>query len=133
MSKLYSLVAIIAFLSLFGLWFLLKQNTPVDAPETEVPSSSQTSSPEELEKALAGNEEAVKDALNLFISKQKAGTDMTKGPCLGIVAKEWAVDVVHDPRTKDDDEAKNQCPDYVAGKVKHFIEFSPEGKLLRAK
>lgn len=89
-------------------------------------------SPSLQEPVFQGDDQILKDALNLYIEKKEAGVDFSNGPCLGKVANDWVLDIAHDPRTDIDDNPKNQCVDFREGKVKHFIEFDPEGKLIRA-
>lgn len=51
--------------------------------------------------------------------------------CLGTCG-DYAVDLVNVPRTNEDNAAANQCPDYVNGKVKHFIELNTQtGEVVR--
>lgn len=50
--------------------------------------------------------------------------------CLGTCG-DYAVDVVHVPRTSADDLKENQCNAYLNGSVKHFIEIDKDGKIFR--
>jgi hypothetical protein len=50
--------------------------------------------------------------------------------CLG-TCEDYAIDIVHVPRIGEDDNSKNQCEDYLNGKLKHFIELDTEGKVVR--
>ena len=50
--------------------------------------------------------------------------------CLGTCGN-YAVDIVHVPRTSEDDLKENQCSDYLDGKVKHFIELNSQGQVVR--
>lgn len=74
---------------------------------------------------------ALKNALNLYAQAKASGQDLSNGPCLGQVAPDWVADLVHNPRQKVDDDPKNQCSDYLSGKVHHFIELDLDGKLVR--
>ena len=56
---------------------------------------------------------------------------MSSGPCLSN-GTEWVVDVVHNPRQAVDDLPANQCPSYLSGLSKHFIELDLSGNLVRA-
>lgn len=73
---------------------------------------------------------AFKTALNVYAAKKAEGIDMTKGPCLGLVANDWVLDIAHNPRQSVDDKPENQCEDYRTGKVHHFIELDEDGKLI---
>lgn len=56
-----------------------------------------------------------------------------EGPCLSNeIATGWICDVVHDPRLGlIDDKVQNQCSSYRQGV--HFVEVSPECKVVRVK
>jgi len=101
---------------------------PVIAPSKNIAGAEPEKS---APPSFKGNEDAFKNALNLYIQKKQEGVDMENGPCLGRVAEDWVLDIAHDPRVAADDKPQNQCQDYVNGKVKHFIELDPSGKLIR--
>lgn len=61
------------------------------------------------------------------------GVDLSPGPCLGLIGPDWVADVVHDPRQPVDDDPENQCMEYQTGKVKHFVELTPDGTVVRVK
>jgi hypothetical protein len=61
------------------------------------------------------------------------GVDMSRGPCLGVIARGWVADVAHDPRQPVDDLPQNQCAAYRNGTAAHFVELDPEGNLIRAR
>lgn len=131
-NKIYTAIAIIAFLILFILFFLTKQQKVANAPaETENTQPQSIRKADETEINLKGQEEPFKKALQLVIEKKEAGTDFTNGPCLGSIGDGWVVDLVNDPQTAADDKPQNQCADLKNGKATHFFEFSTEGKLLR--
>lgn len=57
------------------------------------------------------------------------------GPCLLDpinVQPDWVCDIAHSPRLPIDNLPENQCQFYRNGQSKHFIELSPECRLLRA-
>jgi len=78
------------------------------------------------------SDEALKNALNAYAQAKQKGTDLTSGPCLGIVAPDWVLDIAHNPRQKIDDKEENQCPEARSGQARHFIELDPDGKLIKA-
>ena len=88
---------------------------PVNSPQVNVPK------PED---------EALKNALNLYISKKQEGVDFTNGPCLGKIADDWVLDIAHNPRQPVDNKRENQCADYREGRAHHFIELDPNGNLI---
>ena len=61
------------------------------------------------------------------------GIDLSLGPCFGLIGTDWVADVVHDPRQPVDDEPGNQCMEYQTGRVKHFVELTPNGAVVRVK
>ena len=50
--------------------------------------------------------------------------------CLGVVGG-YAVDIVHVPRTEEDNLPENQCEDYREGRVSKFIELDKDGNVIR--
>lgn len=56
--------------------------------------------------------------------------DLSSGPCLGQVDKDWVLDIAHLPRQEIDNLPENQCADYNSGQVRHFVEMSPQGEII---
>ena len=50
--------------------------------------------------------------------------------CLGTVG-DYAVDIVHVPRSEEDDLIENQCSAFRNGDVSHFIELDKKGNIVR--
>jgi hypothetical protein len=70
-----------------------------------------------------------------FLYAGKAKEDLSSGPCLSESLSglsDWAVDIAHDPRRAVDDQPANQCASFRDGETHHFVELSPDGKLIRA-
>ncbi len=57
-------------------------------------------------------------------------TEEKNSQCLGICGN-YAVDIVHVPRTEEDNLVENQCEDYGKGIVNHFIELDKNGGIVR--
>lgn len=60
---------------------------------------------------------------------------LSPGPCIAESVPglpDWAVDIAHDPREPVDDDPANQCQSFRDGETHHFVELTPEGKLIRA-
>jgi hypothetical protein len=75
---------------------------------------------------------AVNQANELYKQKKALGIDFSTGPCLtNDLMANWVVDIVHSPRIAMDDQPQNQCPAYIEGRAKHFIELDPNGNLVR--
>jgi hypothetical protein len=86
--------------------------------------------------AGCGGKEASPDvvakAKAAYADAKARGVDMSRGPCLGVVAPDWVADVAHDPRQPLDDEPENQCAAYRNGDAHHFVELDPAGKVIRS-
>jgi hypothetical protein len=65
------------------------------------------------------------------LSTMRSGADMSVGPCIGLIEKDWVCDSVHSPRQAEDDLPENQCPDFREGRAHHFVEVTQECKLVR--
>lgn len=124
---LYYAVIVATFIVVLVIIYLTAIPKPVIAPSKNEASASAAKS---VPPSFKGNEDAFKNALNLYIQKKQEGVDMTSGPCLGKVAQDWVLDIAHKPRLAVDDKPQNQCPDFINGNVKHFIELDPDGKLI---
>jgi len=67
------------------------------------------------------------------------GLDLTNGPCLAnelhgnpdYPLTMWVLDIAHYPREEVDNQPENQCEAYREGRAENFVEFSPEGELIR--
>lgn len=91
-----------------------------------------SSSPREASKDQI--ETAVNQANLLYNQKRITGEDLSSGPCLSnALLPGWVLDIAHRPRQSTDDLPENQCPAYLEGRAKHFVELDLEGKLIRAK
>jgi len=73
--------------------------------------------------------EAVQEALELYQNKKASGMQFNS-QCLGVVG-DYAVDIVHVPRSEEDNLPENQCKEYREGKVPRFIELDKEGNIFR--
>ncbi len=84
--------------------------------------------PPTIPPEVTRQQEAIKLALELY-QKEKAQRVLAS-QCLG-KANNYAVDLVHNPRSQEDNLQENQCPDYLQGKVSKFIEIDAEGNIVR--
>lgn len=71
-------------------------------------------------------------AVELYQKTKEQGADFSNGPCLGTIDY-YAIDIAHIPREVVDEKSENQCPDYINGKLKHFVELTPFGTIIRVK
>jgi hypothetical protein len=84
----------------------------------------------------ADHDRAVAEAQQVFATVVSSGQNLSDGPCIAdqlTSAPDWSVDIAHDPRTKVDDQSANQCQAFRHGTTHHFVELTPDGKLIRAK
>lgn len=85
-------------------------------------------SQDEKDRAVAGARVA-------FVAARARGVELERGPCIAERLPDlpgWVADVAHDPRRQVDDEPANQCRRFREGEAEHFVELSPQGKLIRA-
>jgi hypothetical protein len=74
---------------------------------------------------------AQQEIINCALDKFNNFTGEINSQCLGVCNEEYAVDIVHVPRTEEDNLIENQCSDFREGKVSHFIELDKEGGVVR--
>lgn len=75
---------------------------------------------------------AVASAKELCLQKMAAGEDFSSGPCLSEnLVEDYVADIVHSPRTKEDDKQENQCQNFIEGKASHFVELTEKCELIR--
>ncbi len=70
------------------------------------------------------------EAINCASEKFNNFSEEINSQCIGICGN-YAVDIVHIPRTEQDDLIENQCEDYRDRKLNHFIELDKEGEIVR--
>lgn len=111
---------------------LLKKEAQAPTSLSMPPTPSSTPKSASASSSLTGRDDVLRNALNLYLEKKREDIDMTNGPCLGKIAEDWVLDIAHNPRLPVDNDPKNQCQDFIEGKVHHFIELNPDGKLIRS-
>ena len=85
--------------------------------------------PSETPDKVKEQQELINQALKLYQEKKDAGMEFNS-QCLGTIG-DYAVDIVHVPRSEEDNKTENQCEDYRTGKVSHFLEIDKEGNIVR--
>lgn len=82
---------------------------------------------------VVGRQEAIREAQTLYHKAKARGVSFANGPCIsnGKDIGGWVVDIAHRPRQPVDDLPQNQCSAFVDGKVDHFVELDPRGRLIR--
>ncbi|MEK7616448.1 MAG: hypothetical protein AAB414_00130 [Patescibacteria group bacterium] len=77
---------------------------------------------------------AINKATHIYAEIRLKGMDFSNGPCLSnALMPDWVLDIVHNPRILTDDLQENQCPAYIEGRARHFVELDTEGNLIRAR
>lgn len=85
--------------------------------------------PSSIPQEVQEQQKAVSCALELHQQKKQEGMNFSS-QCLG-TCENYAVDIVHVPRTDEDNLVENQCADYKNGEVSHFIELDKDGGIIR--
>lgn len=114
MSKriLFFLVLVVILITAY-LTLILNSGQPKPVPKSEL-------------------ETAVNQAKYFYQQKKQRGEDFSSAPCLSdALMPGWVVDIVHNPRQSIDDLPENQCPSFVQGRTKHFVELDTLGNLVR--
>jgi hypothetical protein len=86
--------------------------------------------PSQMPDYVQTQQNIISCALNLYNIQNE--TMVFSSQCLG-TCENYAVDIVHVPRTDEDNQPENQCEDYRSGKVNHFIELDKEGDIVTTK
>ena len=85
--------------------------------------------PSKVPDYVGEQQKLIDDALALYSNSLVSGMEFDS-QCLGVVG-EYAVDIVHVPRSDEDDLAENQCLEFLNGEVSHFIELDKKGNVVR--
>lgn len=85
--------------------------------------------PYETPDYVLEQQQIIDQALSLYEQRKSEGMEFSS-QCLGIVGN-YAVDIVHVPRSGDDNKIENQCEAYRNGEVTHFIELDKAGNIIR--
>lgn len=71
-----------------------------------------------------------KEAINCALDKFNNFSEEINSQCMGTCGN-YAVDIVHVPRTEEDNKIENQCNAYASGQVNYFIELDKNGEIVR--
>lgn len=79
---------------------------------------------EQQQQQTAARAQAIIACADLCQTELVAGSvDFNTAPCLAEqVIPGWSCDLVHEPRTADDDKLENQCASFQNGVTKHLVE-----------
>lgn len=85
--------------------------------------------PAETPSEVAEQELAVVCAMNLFHQMRASGMNFSS-QCLGR-CQDYSIDIVHVPRSSEDDIPFNQCIEYISKATNHFIELDKNGEIVK--
>jgi hypothetical protein len=83
---------------------------------------------------VAQQQELIQKAQTEFNRFKLTTSQTLSSQCIGTVYlgdAGYAIDLVHIPRTDEDNRPENQCQAYREGTVKHFIELDNDGNVVR--
>ena len=120
------LVLVIGFLMIFRVGFTGGEDSWIkDDKGVYVKHGAPSGTPD----YVLEQQNAITCATDLYKSSKAEGMEFNS-QCLGSCG-DFAVDVVHVPRTGEDDQVENQCSAYRNGSVHSFIELNSEGEIVR--
>jgi hypothetical protein len=85
---------------------------------------------------LSEEDRAIELALDAYNEAVASGIDLEVGPCIAEELPDLprgVVDIAHDPREEVDNDAANQCQNFISGEADHFVELDPAGNLIQAR
>jgi len=85
--------------------------------------------PASVPAGVEEQQDAVTCAGNLYQQAKNSGINFSS-QCLGTCSI-YSIDIVHVPRTSEDNLIENQCSDFREGKTSKFIELDKEGEIVR--
>lgn len=86
--------------------------------------------PPTIPTEVSRQQTAIIEALNMF-GKEKESGRVLSSQCIGTTTNSYAVDLVHSPRSQEDNLLENQCKDFYEGRVSKYIEVDLNGKIAR--
>ena len=116
----------------FGFFVLKNKNLTGEVVREDAGEVDQELEEDQVIDDVKERQIAVVEARELYAQKRNEGM-VFSSQCLGIVGYKikFAVDIVHVPRTEEDDLPENQCEEYREGKVRAFIELDKDGNIFR--
>ena len=85
--------------------------------------------PAETPSIVSEQQDLIARVMDLYNQKKTEGMHFSS-QCLGSV-DDYAVDIVHVPRSAEDEKTENQCEDFRNRIVSHFIELDEYGEIVR--
>jgi len=85
--------------------------------------------PSEIPDYVTQQQQIINQTLSLYEQRKSEGMEFSS-QCLGVVGN-YAVDIVHVPRSSEDNLVENQCEAYRNSEVTHFVELDKDGNVIR--
>jgi hypothetical protein len=85
--------------------------------------------PSETPTYVTAQQSAIDSALEMYYDAKSNGMEFNS-QCLG-TSGDYAVDIVHVPRTDEDNLVENQCEAFRNGEAHSFIELDEKGIIVR--
>jgi hypothetical protein len=85
--------------------------------------------PSKIPEQVLEQHRLIDGVYRLYVEAKLSGVEL-ESQCLGVVG-DYAVDIVHVPRSEEDDLVENQCAEYLEGVVGHLIEIDNKGDIVR--
>jgi hypothetical protein len=85
--------------------------------------------PSKIPAYVIEQQSLLENVSQLYLEKQQQGMNFSS-QCLGTI-DDYAIDIVHVPRTQEDNLVENQCADFRNGTVSHFVELDKDGNVVR--
>jgi len=135
MSKAFFAIVFIAIIavSIVFLFGLLLRGNEDDWIKNNIGIYEKHGVPSETPQEVIEQKSSVELAVELYEKKKSEGM-IFNSQCLGVIGEggeRYAVDIVHVPRSEEDNKIENQCEAYRDGDVKSFIELDKAGNIVR--
>jgi hypothetical protein len=127
--KKSTLIIVIVLIIILGVVVLILRSPEDDWIKNKQGVYVEHGAPAQTPPEVSSQQQTITKALELYQAKQTEGMEFSS-QCLGTV-EDYAVDVVHVPRSAEDNLVENQCEDFRSGKVTHFIELDKDGNVVR--
>ena len=80
------------------------------------------------------NDRAVNTARTLLEEQKKRKVDLSSMPCISnALMKDWAADLVHNPKVPEDSLPENQCEAIREKTATHYVELDLDGNVMKIK
>lgn len=126
---MFWIIGIIVILIVLGIIFVLLRGDEDDWILDSNGVYIKHGNPFNVPDYVRAQQETVACALSLYNDKKNSGMDFIS-QCIGKCG-DYSVDIVHIPRSEEDNKVENQCADFRAGVTNHFIELDSKGEIVR--